>query len=59
MDSLVPGLFIASTNNTQNMWPDSGNALPGEEGVGVAKALEGYANWISTQILPGREFCQF
>ncbi|CAK7271425.1 hypothetical protein SEPCBS57363_004611 [Sporothrix epigloea] len=40
----------------ENMWPDSSNALPGKEGVGVAKALEGYASWISTQILPG--LCQ-
>ncbi|CAK7263729.1 hypothetical protein SEPCBS119000_000631 [Sporothrix epigloea] len=40
----------------ENMWPDSGNALPGPDGVGVEKALDGFVNWITTQILPG--FCQ-
>lgn len=29
--------------------------LPGPEGVGVQKALAGYANWFKTVSLPGSE----
>ncbi|CAK7227270.1 hypothetical protein SCUCBS95973_006483 [Sporothrix curviconia] len=40
----------------ENMWPGSGNALPGKSGVGVARALAGYAKWFSTVVLP--DLCQ-
>ncbi|CAK7197945.1 hypothetical protein SEUCBS139899_000596 [Sporothrix eucalyptigena] len=40
----------------ENMWPGSGNALPGKNGVGVTKALAGYAKWFTTVVLPG--LCQ-
>jgi hypothetical protein len=29
---------------------------PGPEGVGLEKALEGYANWVNTTLIPG--YCQ-
>ena len=38
------------------MWPNSGNRVPGKKGVGVTKALAGYAKWFSTVVLPDRMF---
>ncbi|CAK7212297.1 hypothetical protein SBRCBS47491_001415 [Sporothrix bragantina] len=40
----------------ENMWPGSGQTLPGASGVGVTKALAGYAKWFSTVVLP--DLCQ-
>ncbi|KAK3384098.1 serine-type peptidase-like protein [Lasiosphaeria ovina] len=37
----------------ENVWPNSTNPVPGAKGVGVAKALEGYAKWFKEVELPG------
>ncbi|KAI0157148.1 peptidase S28 [Hypoxylon sp. FL1284] len=37
----------------ENVWPNSTNAVPGEEGVGMTKALSGYAKWFTEVALPG------
>lgn len=34
--------------------PNSTAAVPGEEGVGVTKAVEGYAQWFTESFLPGQ-----
>ncbi len=35
------------------MWPGSNNTAPGAGGVGLQKALNGYAKWIKDTIIPG------
>ncbi|RFU74516.1 peptidase s28 [Trichoderma arundinaceum] len=37
----------------ENQWPGSTNPIPGPGGVGLKKALAGYAKWFSTVSLPG------
>ncbi|KAI0886394.1 serine carboxypeptidase S28-domain-containing protein [Annulohypoxylon maeteangense] len=37
----------------ENQFPNTTNAVPGPEGVGLAKALDGYAKWFLTIELPG------
>lgn len=37
----------------ENVWPNSTNKVPGPEGVGQCKALEGYAKWFTEVELPG------
>ncbi|KAK3682829.1 serine-type peptidase-like protein [Podospora appendiculata] len=37
----------------ENVWPNSTNKVPGPEGVGQCKALEGYAKWWKETQLPG------
>ncbi|KAF1961954.1 hypothetical protein CC80DRAFT_401871 [Byssothecium circinans] len=40
----------------ENVPPNSTNQVPGPEGVGVEKALEGYAKWFTEISLPG--YCE-
>ncbi|KAL2132698.1 hypothetical protein VTI74DRAFT_3461 [Chaetomium olivicolor] len=40
----------------ENVWPNSTNKVPGAGGVGLTKALDGYAKWVKEQLLPG--FCE-
>ncbi|KAL1850398.1 hypothetical protein VTK73DRAFT_9690 [Phialemonium thermophilum] len=40
----------------ENVWPNSTNPVPGPEGVGQCKALEGYAKWFKDVLLPG--YCE-
>ncbi|KAK3935105.1 peptidase S28 [Diplogelasinospora grovesii] len=40
----------------ENVWPNSTNPVPGPEGVGQCKALEGYAKWFTEVLLPG--YCE-
>ncbi|KAF3071047.1 putative serine protease K12H4.7 [Daldinia childiae] len=37
----------------ENVWPTSTNPVPGPKGVGLAKALDGYAKWFTEVELPG------
>ncbi|KAL7907050.1 peptidase S28 [Trichoderma velutinum] len=37
----------------ENQWPGSTGPVPGAKGVGLTKALAGYAKWFTTQSLPG------
>lgn len=41
------------THSFQNVWPNSTNKVPGPFGVGLAKALDGYAKWFTEVELPG------
>lgn len=45
-------LFCDSVENVGPLYPNS-TVTPGAEGVGLEKALEGYANWVKTELLPG------
>ncbi|POS74116.1 serine carboxypeptidase S28 [Diaporthe helianthi] len=45
-------LFCDSVENVGPLYPNS-TEVPGAEGVGLEKALEGYANWVKTELLPG------
>ncbi|KAI0002342.1 peptidase S28 [Xylariaceae sp. FL0662B] len=40
----------------ENVWPNSTKPAPGPEGVGLAKALAGYAKWFTEVELPG--YCE-
>ncbi|KAK3395055.1 peptidase S28 [Podospora didyma] len=37
----------------ENVWPNSTNKVPGAAGVGLFKALDGYAKWFKEVQLPG------
>lgn len=37
----------------ENVWPNSTNTVPGAKGVGLTKALDGYAKYIKEETLPG------
>ncbi|KAI1437330.1 serine carboxypeptidase S28-domain-containing protein [Xylaria sp. CBS 124048] len=37
----------------ENMWPNSTNKVPSAKGVGLIKALNGYAKWFTETYLPG------
>jgi hypothetical protein len=37
----------------QNVFPNSTNAVPDAEGVGLCKALEGYVKWWKEVFFPG------
>ena len=37
----------------ENVWPNSTNKVPGARGVGLTKALDGYAKYMKEEILPG------
>ncbi|GAB1316460.1 hypothetical protein MFIFM68171_06670 [Madurella fahalii] len=41
----------------EGVWPNSTNPVPGAEGVGLTKALEGYAKHIRENVVDGR--CQY
>lgn len=40
----------------QNKWPGNNSTNPGPGGVGLHKALDGYAKWISEILVPGCKF---
>ncbi|KAI0383468.1 peptidase S28 [Hypomontagnella monticulosa] len=40
----------------ENVWPNSTNKVPGPKGVGLVKALDGYAKWFTEVELPG--YCE-
>ncbi|KAK4183238.1 serine-type peptidase [Podospora australis] len=40
----------------ENVWPNSTSPVPGAKGVGLTKALEGYAKWFKEEAVPG--FCE-
>ncbi|SPQ26465.1 40fb040e-439d-4494-9381-05300f302a92 [Thermothielavioides terrestris] len=37
----------------ENVWPNSTNKVPGPWGVGLSKALDGYAKYFTEEVLPG------
>ncbi|KAH7109986.1 serine-type peptidase-like protein [Dactylonectria macrodidyma] len=37
----------------ENVWPNSTKSVPGPEGVGRVRALEGYAKWAREVLVPG------
>ncbi|VUC33014.1 unnamed protein product [Clonostachys rosea] len=37
----------------ENVWPGSENEVPGPEGVGKDKAIDGYAKWMTEQYMAG------
>ncbi|KAK4150729.1 hypothetical protein C8A00DRAFT_36670 [Chaetomidium leptoderma] len=39
----------------ENVWPKSNNTVPGAKGVGLTKALNGYAKYMTETVIPG--FC--
>ncbi|KAB5525675.1 peptidase S28 [Coniochaeta sp. 2T2.1] len=45
--------FYQFCDYIENVWPNSTNEVPGPEGVGQCKALEGYAKWFTEVELPG------
>jgi hypothetical protein len=56
--------FYSVTNNgytpyyrfcdyVENVWPNSTNEVPGARGVGLTKALHGYAKYIKQEFIPG------
>ncbi|EAQ84476.1 hypothetical protein CHGG_08490 [Chaetomium globosum CBS 148.51] len=40
----------------ENVWPNSTNKVPGARGVGLAKALDGYAKYVKEEVIPG--YCE-
>ncbi|KAI0389296.1 peptidase S28 [Xylariaceae sp. FL0594] len=48
--------FYRWCDYVENVWPNSSNKIPGPEGVGLAKALDGYAKWWTELQLPG--YCE-
>ncbi|KAK3291587.1 peptidase S28 [Chaetomium fimeti] len=40
----------------ENVWPNSTNKVPGARGVGLTKALEGYAKFVREEVIPG--YCE-
>ncbi|CAJ2507165.1 Uu.00g083510.m01.CDS01 [Anthostomella pinea] len=45
--------FYQFCDYVENMFPNSTHAVPGPEGVGLTKALAGYAKWFKEIQLPG------
>jgi hypothetical protein len=37
----------------ENVWPNSTNKVPGAWGVGLSKALDGYAKYVKEEVIPG------
>ncbi|AEO59356.1 hypothetical protein MYCTH_2307580 [Thermothelomyces thermophilus ATCC 42464] len=48
--------FYRFCDYVENVWPNSTNKVPGPRGVGLTKALEGYAKYVKEQVIPG--FCE-
>ncbi|KAL2162502.1 hypothetical protein VTH06DRAFT_7416 [Thermothelomyces fergusii] len=48
--------FYRFCDYVENVWPNSTNEVPGPRGVGLTKALYGYAKYIKEQVIPG--FCE-
>ncbi|KAM7191978.1 hypothetical protein V8F20_009102 [Naviculisporaceae sp. PSN 640] len=51
-----PNSFYEFCDYVENVWPTSDNPAPGPEGVGLTKALDGYARFVREKIIPG--YCQ-
>lgn len=50
-------VFCDSVENVGPLYPNA-TSVPGAEGVGLEKALDGYAKWISEEVVPGcKSFC--
>lgn len=47
--------FCDSVENVGPLFNASNSSIPGAEGVGLEKALDGYAKWIKTDVIPGGE----
>lgn len=45
-------VFCDSVENVGPLFPNA-TSVPGAEGVGVEKALEGYARWVKEDVIPG------
>lgn len=45
--------FYLFCDYVENVWPNSTHKVPGPHGVGLSKALDGYAKYIKEQIIPG------
>lgn len=46
--------FCDSVENVGPLFPNATNtSIPGAEGVGLEKALSGYAKWIKEDVVPG------
>ncbi|KAI1429081.1 serine carboxypeptidase S28-domain-containing protein [Xylaria sp. FL1777] len=48
--------FYRFCDYVENVWPNSTNKVPGAGGVGLIKALDGYAKWFTETLLPG--YCE-
>ncbi|KAL2178375.1 serine carboxypeptidase S28-domain-containing protein [Thermothelomyces heterothallicus CBS 202.75] len=48
--------FYRFCDYVENVWPNSTNKVPGPGGVGLTKALDGYAKYVKEQVIPG--FCE-
>ncbi|KAK4233586.1 hypothetical protein C8A03DRAFT_38691 [Achaetomium macrosporum] len=45
--------FYRFCDYVENVWPNSTNKVPGARGVGLSKALDGYAKYMKEEIIPG------
>ncbi|KAI1826287.1 serine carboxypeptidase S28-domain-containing protein [Xylaria intraflava] len=45
--------FYQFCDYVENVWPNSMNPVPDAHGVGLTKALNGYAKWFTESYLPG------
>lgn len=53
----IENVHFSQTNSTSNLTTyKNTSTVPGPEGVGLAKALEGYAAWTKAEFLPG--YCE-
>ncbi|KAI1192412.1 serine carboxypeptidase S28-domain-containing protein [Nemania serpens] len=48
--------FYRFCDYVENVWPGSKNKVPSARGVGLSKALDGYAKWFTETYLPG--YCE-
>ncbi|KAH8895932.1 endoprotease endo-Pro [Thozetella sp. PMI_491] len=48
--------FYQFCDYVENMWPNSNNREPGAHGVGLEKALVGYAKWTNELLIPGGKY---
>lgn len=58
LTAVLTVLFCDSVENVGPLYPNS-TVIPGAEGVGLEKALEGYANWVKTELIPGCKLNSF
>lgn len=45
-------VFCDSVENVGPLYPNA-TSVPGAEGVGLEKALDGYAKWVKEEVVPG------
>ncbi|KAL2192821.1 serine carboxypeptidase S28-domain-containing protein [Corynascus similis CBS 632.67] len=48
--------FYRFCDYVENVWTNSTHKVPGPRGVGLKKALDGYAKYVKEQVIPG--FCE-